>query len=221
MDAGHYMLVTGSRLASGSVLVNMRSFDIRPGKTTDEELVMRRDTTAVAVLGSFDAENRFAYLGEAKDLTRAEQFVSSEEKEQSVLTTTGRGYYILGVLGAGEEPTNHALKDIIAERETFDHWDRSLVLKTSQSRYRPEDFVGLPTKTVFGRDESGKILSELVTSLKLRGGNLPVFIIADTFNRVVFYSQGYTIGLGRQLHQVITALEKEQCTTPTQTCTIP
>ena len=225
MDAGYYMLVTGSRLASGSVLVNMRSFDIRPGKTTDEELVMRRDTTAVAVLGSFDAENRFAYLGEAKDLTKAEQFVSPEAKEQSVLSTTGRGYYILGVLGAGEEPTNHALKDIIAERETFDHWDRSLVLlfkdKTSQSRYRPEDFVGLPTKTVFGRDESGKILSELVTSLKLRAGNLPVFIIADTFNRVVFYSQGYTIGLGRQLHQVITALEKEQCTTPTQTCTIP
>ena len=225
MDAGHYMLVTGSRLASGSVLVNMRTLDIRPGKTTDEELVMRRDTTAVAVLGSFDAENRFAYLGEAKDLTKAEQFVASSEKEQSVLATTGRGYYILGVLGAGEEPTNHALKDIIAEQEIFDHWDRSLVLlfkdKTSQSRYRPEDFVGLPKKTVFGRDESGKILSELVTSLKLRAGNLPVFIIADTFNRVVFYSQGYTIGLGRQLHQVITALEKEQCTTPTQTCTVP
>lgn len=225
MDAGHYLLVTGSRLASGSVLVNMRTFDVQAGKTTDEELVMRRDTTAVAVLGSFDAENRFSYFGDASDLTKTEQFAAPQEKEQSVLATTGRGYYILGVLGAGEEPTNHALKDIIAEREVFEHWGRSLVLlfkdKTSQSRYRPEDFVGLPKGTVFGRDESGKILSELVTNMKLRAGNLPVFVIADTFNRVVFVSQGYTIGLGRQIRQVITALEKEQCTTPTQTCTAP
>ena len=57
--------------------------------------------------------------------------------------------------------------------------------------------------------------------MKLRAGNLPVFVIADTFNRVVFVSQGYTIGLGRQIRQVITALEKEQCTTPTKACTIP
>ena len=102
---------------------------------------------------------------------------------------------------------------------------RNLVLlfkdKTSQSRYRPEDFAGLPKGTVFGLDDKGTILSELVTNMKLRAGNLPVFVIADTFNRVVFVSQGYTIGLGRQIRQVITALEKEQCTAPTQTCTAP
>lgn len=225
MDPGYYLLVTGSRLANGSVLVNARTFEIKAGQTTHEELVMRRDTTAVAVLGSFDAENRYTLLGEAKDMTQTTQFASPQGKEQSILATTGRGYYILGILGAGEEPTNHALKDIIAEKDVFDHWGRSLVLlfkdETSQSRYRPEDFVGLPNGTVFGRDTNGKILSELVTNMKLRAGNLPVFVIADTFNRVVFVSQGYTIGLGRQIRQVITALEKEQCTTPTQTCAAP
>ena len=30
-----------------------------------------------------------------------------------------------------------------------------------------------------------------------------MFIVADTFNRVVFVSQGYTIGLGEQLMGVI------------------
>ena len=34
------------------------------------------------------------------------------------------------------------------------------------------------------------------------GGQLPLFIIADTFNRVVFCSQGYTIGLGEQIVKV-------------------
>ena len=186
---------------------------------------MRRDTTAVAVLGSLNSENLYTHYGDASQLTKTEQFVAPLGKEQSILSTTGRGYYILGILGAGEEPTNHALKDIIAERDVFEHWGRSLVLlfkdKTSQSRYRPEDFVGLPKGTVFGLDSKGSVLSELVTNMKLRAGNLPVFVIADTFNRVVFVSQGYTIGLGRQIRQVITALEKEQCTTPPKACTIP
>ena len=35
---------------------------------------------------------------------------------------------------------------------------------------------------------------------------LPIFIIADTFNRIVFVSQGYTIGLGEQMMKVINKL---------------
>jgi hypothetical protein len=35
---------------------------------------------------------------------------------------------------------------------------------------------------------------------------LPVFIIADTFDRIVFISQGYTIGLGEQIKNIINQL---------------
>ncbi len=43
--------------------------------------------------------------------------------------------------------------------------------------------------------------------MKLKHKNsLPVFIIADTFNRVVFVSQGYTIGLGEQLMKTVHGL---------------
>ena len=41
--------------------------------------------------------------------------------------------------------------------------------------------------------------------LNPRGG-LPIFLIADTFNRVVFVSQGYTIGLGEQLMKTVHGL---------------
>ena len=37
---------------------------------------------------------------------------------------------------------------------------------------------------------------------------LSVFLLADTFNRVMFCSQGYTIGLGEQLTKVINNLDK-------------
>lgn len=31
----------------------------------------------------------------------------------------------------------------------------------------------------------------------------PIFIISDTFNRVVHITQGYTIGLGEQMEMII------------------
>lgn len=40
----------------------------------------------------------------------------------------------------------------------------------------------------------------MVASMKLTNARqLPIFFIADTFDRVVFCSQGYTIGLGEQM----------------------
>ena len=48
---------------------------------------------------------------------------------------------------------------------------------------------------------------QIVAQMKLQNENLlPIFIIADTFNRVVFSSQGYTIGLGEQIEKVIRKL---------------
>ena len=35
----------------------------------------------------------------------------------------------------------------------------------------------------------------------------PVVIIADTFNRVVFISQGYTIGIGERVAQIVEELK--------------
>ena len=65
------------------------------------------------------------------------------------------------------------------------------------------EFVQLPEKVSYGIDKSGEILKEIAKEMKLHNtSQLPVFIIADTFNRVVFLSQGYTIGLGDQIVKV-------------------
>ncbi|MDO4708052.1 MAG: transglutaminase-like domain-containing protein [Porphyromonadaceae bacterium] len=224
LDEGQYMLVSGSRLANGSVLVNLQTFGVRASQIVESTLVMRRDTTAVSVLGNFNSEQTFAYLAEAPGLT-TQALAEYNAEEQTILSTTGRGYYILGLLGPGEEPTNHALRDIIAERELLEAWGQKVLLlfadQTRQDRYRAEDFPGLPKTVVFGRDIEGRVLAELCTNLKLRKSDLPIFVIADTFNRVVFVSQGYTIGLGRQLRSVLTALQKDSCSSPTRSCTIP
>jgi hypothetical protein len=62
----------------------------------------------------------------------------------------------------------------------------------------------LPNTITYGIDKDNAIQKEIATAMHLQNANtLPIFIIADTFNRVVYVSQGYTIGLGEQLMKVI------------------
>ena len=73
-------------------------------------------------------------------------------------------------------------------------------------RYRVEDFPGLPSTIIYGIDSFG-VVDQIADEMKLRNReSLPIFIITDTFNRVVFVSQGYTIGLGEQLMRTVRGL---------------
>ena len=122
--------------------------------------------------------------------------------------TTGRGYYIVAVLGARQEPTNHAMRDIAAVKQELEAWGRSIVLLFPDEKgfksFDPKEFGALPNTITYGIDINNAIQKEMATAMKLANAStLPIFIIADTFNRVVFVSQGYTIGLGEQMMKVI------------------
>lgn len=194
LDAGDYMLITGMRMASGKVLSKERTFTVVPGKTTSVQLEMRESKDEVQVVGSIDAEATFRLAG-AGNTT-------------SILNTTGRGYFILGILASRQEPTNHAMRDISALKDDFDKWGRSMILlfkdENSFKQFDSHEFGPLPSTITYGIDTDGRI-SDMLAKATESGdvGNLPVFIIADTFGRVVFISRGYTIGLGEQMMQVI------------------
>ena len=194
MDEGNYMLVTGTRMANGSVLAEIEFFNVEADKTTPIQLEMRESKDEIQVIGNFNSENKFkrADNGEAT----------------SLLATTGRGYYIVALLGSRQEPTNHAMRDIAAVKKELEDWGRGIVLlfpdEKGYKNFDPKEFGDLPGTITYGLDTDGAIQKEMATAMKLQNANtLPIFLIADTFNRVVFVSQGYTIGLGEQLMKVI------------------
>lgn len=194
MDEGNYMLVTGTRMANGSVLAEIESFNVEADKTTPIQLEMRESKDEIQVIGNFNSENKFK---------RADN-----GEETSLLATTGRGYYIVALLGSRQEPTNHAMRDIAAVKKELEDWGRGIVLlfpdEKGYKNFDPKEFGDLPGTITYGLDIDGAIQKEMATAMKLQNANtLPIFLIADTFNRVVFVSQGYTIGLGEQLMKVI------------------
>ena len=195
LDAGTYMLTTGTRLASGSVLASNRLFEIVDGQTTTLPLEIRQNTNEVSVIGSFNSES----------------LVTKDGKEVSLLSQTGRGYYVVGILGVGQEPTNHALHDIEKMKEAFEAWGRPVVLlfesEADAAKFNHDEFPGLPSTVQFALDKDGSVRKQIAREMKLMNEKqMPMFIIADTFNRVVFVSQGYTIGLGEQMQGVFKKL---------------
>ena len=195
LDAGTYMLTTGTRLASGSVLASNRLFEIVEGQTTTLPLEIRQNTNEVSVIGSFNSES----------------LVTKDGKEVSLLSQTGRGYYVVGILGVGQEPTNHALHDIEKMKEAFEAWGRPVVLlfesEADAAKFNHDEFPGLPSTVQFALDKDGSVRKQIAREMKLMNEKqMPMFIIADTFNRVVFVSQGYTIGLGEQMQSVFKKL---------------
>ena len=194
LDEGNYMLVTGTRMANGSVLSEISFFTVNAGKTTNIKLEMRESKDEIQVIGNFNSENKFT--------------LAESGEETSLLATTGRGYYIVAILGARQEPTNHAMRDIAAVKSDLEAWGRQMVLLFPDEKgwksFDAKEFGELPNCITYGIDTNHTIQNEIVAAMKLSNAHqLPIFIIADTFNRVVFVSQGYTIGLGEQLMKVI------------------
>ncbi len=175
-------LLTGNRLADGTVLLGFRKQTC--GEVTP--LVFDRDDMAVSVIGSLNAESLYYDL--------------ATQSEKSIISTTGRGYYVLIIGRAHHEPTDHILRDM----QAIVGKDGKLPLPVIVLANDPTpELQALLPQAVWGKDTQG-VEQAVMTDNEL-GNRIdkPLVVIADTFNRVVFISQGYTIGIGERIAQVV------------------
>ena len=195
LEPGEYLLTSGTRMASGKVLAHIDRFTI---DKYDKWLpiVMREDDQDLQVIGSMNAENIYHDL--------------NEDIDKSLLSTTGRGYYVLAFIKPGHEPTKHTLHDIAAYKSDFEAWGRKMVMlfadEDEVERFNFAEFANLPSTVTWGIDKNGTILSEAIANMNLTTDNRPLYLVCDTFNRVVYIQQGYTINMGEQLLKVIKKL---------------
>lgn len=198
---GQYLLVTGQRLADGAVLARSRFFTVEPGSTeVNVPLSIRQDTTALQVIGGLDAEMLYTPVTFTDG-----QFSAGDPV--SILSTTGRGYYALGLIRSGHEPSAHALNDISAASSELALAGRPVLLLFSDvenaMNFRPSEYGHLPGQVVMGVDSDGKISRALAEGLEVGSLDYPAFVVADTFNRIVFARQGYSIHLGETLARIL------------------
>ena len=191
LDEGYYMLTTGNRMASGKVLARSVTFNVKDGEVQDIKMVLRPANDDIGVIGSMDAEK--LYLPEGA------------ERETSLLSTVGRGYFIVAVMGTSDEPTNHASRGLASIADVLAQWNRPMVVlhasKEDSAKYNRE-MLG-EVKAHFGVDVDDKVRSMICSGCNSTSKTLPVVAICDSFGRVVYFSQGYNTSLADQLKSVI------------------
>ena len=191
LDEGYYMLTTGNRMASGKVLAQSITFEVKEGKTCNVNLHIRPADNDIAVIGNMNPE---------------ETYLSAESKlEKSILSTTGRGYFLLAVVGTGDEPTNHALHGFASISKELQEWGRPfVVLSPSVADAAKFDRSLLSAMKVnYGIDIDGKVKSMLGKGCNSSSPTLPVIALCDSFGRIVYFSQGYNTSMAEQLKNVI------------------
>ena len=176
LDEGDYILVSGNRLSDGSVPVTLRKFSVKEGETTAVDLVIEIPDNKLSVIGEFNSETRY--------------WKTAGSDPVSTLSSTGRGVFVVAFLTPRHEPSVHAVNDLIAAKEGLQEWGRPIMLLTSEEGldWLKEYSSRMPSNVQFG-----------IAPKELMEGTMPRVMIADTFNRVFFKTEGYTIGLGDQI----------------------
>ena len=191
LDEGYYILTTGNRMASGKVLARTVSFVVKGGQTQDIDLVLRPANDDIGVIGSMDPEQ--LYLPEGAT------------SQTSLLSTTGRGYFIVAVMGTSDEPTNHSSRGLASIADVLNGWGRAVVILNTSAedaaKYNRE-MLG-EVKAHFGIDVDDKVRKMLCAGCNSTSKTLPVIALCDSFGRVVYFSQGYNTLVGEQLKSII------------------
>lgn len=195
MQTGQYMMATGTRLANGGVLSHLSFFRLPQGGAAVEPLHLRRSDDRLSVISSFNCE-----LG----------FTTPRGRHRTILDAVGRGYFVLGLVTSNHEPSMHVLRDMCDNNIYLCRWDRPYLLlfpsREEYDRFRRKDFDELPDNVLFGIADPETVQAMHIEELTHGSTELPIFMMCDTFNRVVWYRQGYSINMSQQIMDVIMQL---------------
>ncbi|MCR5658816.1 MAG: transglutaminase domain-containing protein [Bacteroidales bacterium] len=174
LDEGYYILTAGTRLEDGTALTHSEFFTIKAGETTQVELVLRNPETHVDVICQ---------------LNFRPDFIETE------------GCYILCILDQGSEPTTHAMQDIATFRNDFEKANIPMYFifnnDDEYEKFSLKKFNNIPNNVNYYIN--GLIINKITENIKTKGNTLPIIILVNEKNEVVFMKQGYAIGTGEQL----------------------
>ena len=213
-EAGQYMLVSGTRLANGGVLVHVEMFRLtsdgssQNGKngaaSAGKPVVSANDPSDAVPLRLRAQEGRLRVIA---SFDCEQYFTNARGVHKKILDTTGRGYYMLALIRSHHEPSTHLLHDIEASNIHFSQWQHCyLMLFPSQEDYDNFDrkeFDDLPSNVIFGVADAETAEAMHIEELTNGNTELPIVMLCDTFNRVVWFHQGYGIGLADQMMDVL------------------
>ncbi len=199
VEAGKYMLVTGNRQTDGSVLSSATFFDVPAKVTTDVKVGIRQD---------FKSAEPWAKINPS--MYKFKSYTTNEILGLKSLSLQ-KGAILIWI-DPDKEPSKHVLADIPAVKDIIEKWGGGMIFllpnEKVSSSFVPANFPNLPLQSIFAFDKSAKMLSA-ISKLRKRNSheNLPVIVITDKKGNLIYYSEGYKIGIGEQIAKALAPLK--------------
>lgn len=197
LEAGDYALVSGRRFDGGEVSSQMRIFTVAKDGVTNVDLVI--PDTAWAEPKSRPAADATFDTGVT--------YTDADGNAASLKDALAAGCRVVGVIGAGQEPTNHLLHDMAKCREALEAAGVPMLLlfadEANAGLFKASDYPSLPANVRFGTDAAGEVCRSIAAGAGLSRADLPVVVVTDASGRIAYISSGYSIGLGERLARAL------------------
>jgi len=177
LTPGHYMMITGNRLSNGMILTRLTFFDLGEDEHKTVDVKVRRDLSPQEIRGKLDMEKIKSLLPPGKN--------------------TDKGVAVIW-MDPATEPAKHVLKDLSLLKKELDASNLQFIF-ISQGEI-PE-MQKQPSNSVFIGFEHAPYETFINDPVKEFG--LPLIIVSDKYGRIVYLSEGYIIGTGDHILNVI------------------
>ena len=181
IPAGPCMMVTGNRLTNGTVLCGIRVFDVRADSTVRQSVGLRKNRLPLPEYGKINTES----LGRK--------------------ITSGM---VIAWIDPDKEPTKHLLADLRQKKGEFEKWKGTFIIvlpsEVQKNNLMKTESSSLPAGIRY-ENQPGFPLG--YTDLKTTRGipaSLPVVIYVNNDGIIHYLSEGYRIGIGDELLELLT-----------------
>jgi regulator of extracellular matrix RemA (YlzA/DUF370 family) len=174
------MLVTGNRLTDGTVISQLKIFEVKAGESTSQSIVLRKNQLPLPEYGKINP----ALFSD--------------------VISSGR---IIAWIDPDKEPTKHLLADLRQKKNDFDQWKGRLVMvfptEEQMKSFVAKEATLLPAIVSYSFQSTFPVRP---SDLRVKTGELksfPVVIYINPKGVINYLSEGYKIGICEELLTLI------------------
>lgn len=191
LEVGYYRIMTGNRSNNGSVKCRVEYFNVDKDSKISIPIIVLPIEIQTGVLGKAEIETGFKSLDETDFMISC--FLNLKDKN-----------LIVAVIDPDKEPTKHLMEDIQLVKKGFDQWGGKVLFIVARDKlnksFNPSVYKNLPTNSFFGYDSTGEITNAIDLMCGLNpGAQYPQISIIKPNGDIIFYSEGYSIGMGETI----------------------
>ena len=192
-NEGYYRLMIGSRANDGSVTVNTSFFTLHKNDKKNITVELPKIENKMMVMGIVDMNTKLDMI------------------DSSVVTlkelSKGKGV-MLCFIDPSKEPSKHVLQNIPNYCKEFEEWGGAVIFITPEDKisvaFNSGVYKGLPSQTKWAVDTRRILLSDISNTLSLSfNENFPLTLFLNNNGGILFYSEGYRIGIGENIIKTI------------------